>query len=1033
MIIRDIVERPVAGPSRIGAPEPQKGAKGFPTASHRSARAARGTAASKPSGQSPLPSAGSTGLSRDEVDHNAQRVARMSVLERQEEVQELEQRFGARLMGMLKQRAERKVAVGPEVSQAEPVSADSFEASDSPPSSGQTVDAGPSRRRSIPSQAEIDKHFPQSTVETDKLAWTFPSSGPSDPGTIRFDLSGRPLSSRERAEIPASSGLHHHGDSPDLAGYTVDEILLLSRSSVTGQRVVMLDVLAKIIQRSDAKRLDSETLTVVGEASLRRRGFDAAVDVLLSQTSDVNVLRAAVNLLHQILRADQQETTRNGQLPFLPEDSSSVSINQLPLKALAARFVRLLAPASGFSSTQQRVLGIMQLAARSPASDDLPDIVVPIVRQNVVRSLWPLAIDEIDLPLSCLELAHDVIISSRRAAIDVAASGLHSPLLKFVAALFWPDPNPTTLSFTVLTLRIFYALGRYGLASAIVPSSLEIWRQLTQHLSQKVDEQIWPAFLECLTVWTTCATDPHQTTPEHDLTWSQIAQLDWVDEAIQAMQYGGERTQDSGLGFLCAWTIGLKRNEPSKLDEFVTRISKGLVRPRLLDLAFAGVRLNLTRLHVLLRKDAKKSLIPDDEVQRLAHALPTDDPLADCYVLLAAHQAGLLPPAEYTRMALRTISRLDASSRITALDLVDEVLQFSTPELKFDHMSDGGLQILKPLLYHTIRPDIKHLLGPASPIDQYLKATTTLRPSAKDHPLLPDWIFSPLDALLDSSGSAALAQAPQNWCPAEVDIVRATLSLAQFADLNDAEITFAVMRVFMLEHGDPQAVLPDSNVEIFRDERVASLLIALFSRFDKSPRAVVALEGVAKRSLGRISFYDFFSDLVALYEAISYGHPLFASLVLICQSSDLPSDYRKVVWCEHPSALRSIHISVEEIPVESGSLYYPPEGDAEVLHGYVTTLQRGWVRLGQGAVWELVVWHVACAMWGSSGVGTDVRKMVMAGWLRCGADAIAAVVKRSVQAADGDSVDAEELTKRKEAVKSTLGEGASARLGSFGI
>jgi hypothetical protein len=49
--------------------------------------------------------------------------------------------------------------------------------------------------------------------------------------------------------IPEYLGLHHHGDEPDRAGYTLEELFLLSRSNFLQQRVLAINTLAKIIDK----------------------------------------------------------------------------------------------------------------------------------------------------------------------------------------------------------------------------------------------------------------------------------------------------------------------------------------------------------------------------------------------------------------------------------------------------------------------------------------------------------------------------------------------------------------------------------------------------------------------------------------------------------------------------------------------------------------------------------------------------------------------------------------------------------------
>ncbi|KAF1804342.1 hypothetical protein FB192DRAFT_1372355 [Mucor lusitanicus] len=62
---------------------------------------------------------------------------------------------------------------------------------------------------------------------------------------VRFDLQGRIIDQTQ--DIPRHKGLHHHGDEPDKAGYTLAELFYLVRSQVPSQRSMVLTTLARII------------------------------------------------------------------------------------------------------------------------------------------------------------------------------------------------------------------------------------------------------------------------------------------------------------------------------------------------------------------------------------------------------------------------------------------------------------------------------------------------------------------------------------------------------------------------------------------------------------------------------------------------------------------------------------------------------------------------------------------------------------------------------------------------------------------
>ena len=59
----------------------------------------------------------------------------------------------------------------------------------------------------------------------------------------RFDFEGKIITNDEKYR----SELYHHGDDPDQPGYTLDEILLLTQSSVPSQRSIAFNLLSRII------------------------------------------------------------------------------------------------------------------------------------------------------------------------------------------------------------------------------------------------------------------------------------------------------------------------------------------------------------------------------------------------------------------------------------------------------------------------------------------------------------------------------------------------------------------------------------------------------------------------------------------------------------------------------------------------------------------------------------------------------------------------------------------------------------------
>ncbi|KAL2853857.1 RPAP1-like protein [Aspergillus pseudoustus] len=112
-------------------------------------------------------------------------------------------------------------------------------------------------------------YFPDISHDPSSLSWLHqPPSDPDEPGappssayhpgssaealhpaSLRFSLTGTILSPSTSLSLPTYLGLHHHGNDPHAAGYTIPELAILSRSSFPAQRCIAWQVLGRIIFR----------------------------------------------------------------------------------------------------------------------------------------------------------------------------------------------------------------------------------------------------------------------------------------------------------------------------------------------------------------------------------------------------------------------------------------------------------------------------------------------------------------------------------------------------------------------------------------------------------------------------------------------------------------------------------------------------------------------------------------------------------------------------------------------------------------
>ncbi|KAJ3525683.1 hypothetical protein NM688_g8368 [Phlebia brevispora] len=128
------------------------------------------------------------------------------------------------------------------------------------------------------------RFFPNVAPHDPSLAWIEgPTPEPDDNiSALRFDLSGVPIPPALSETLPTYLGLHHHAEGTH-AGYTLDDIFLLSRSTVPAQRASMLEVLGRIARKlsNNVKNKPDGIPELRGqENDLRKRILAAGVEAM---------------------------------------------------------------------------------------------------------------------------------------------------------------------------------------------------------------------------------------------------------------------------------------------------------------------------------------------------------------------------------------------------------------------------------------------------------------------------------------------------------------------------------------------------------------------------------------------------------------------------------------------------------------------------------------------------------------------------------------------------------------------------------
>ncbi|XP_076834732.1 RNA polymerase II-associated protein 1 isoform X2 [Brachyhypopomus gauderio] len=168
-------------------------------------------------------------------------------------------------------------------------------------------------------------------LEPEKLEWMRDLPAPRRRATkkamqARFDFSGTLIPPTK--DLPTHLGLHHHGNEPELAGYSLQEIFLLSRSQLSQQRCLALSTLAHILSKAHA-----------GEYSLCLRGsvlttlLDAGLLFLLRFSLDDSVegvMSAAVRALRAMLVSPDDEECLDATFHWLLGTSAFSLMPSMP-------------------------------------------------------------------------------------------------------------------------------------------------------------------------------------------------------------------------------------------------------------------------------------------------------------------------------------------------------------------------------------------------------------------------------------------------------------------------------------------------------------------------------------------------------------------------------------------------------------------------------------------------------------------------------------------------------------------------------
>ncbi|KAJ7600749.1 hypothetical protein C8J56DRAFT_911181 [Mycena floridula] len=890
-----------------------------------------------------------------------------------------------------------------------------------PPSDGSSDVISLKSSQPLPDQAKEEgtpedirqRFFPDAPSNNPDIEWMMDSSSTSsDPSSsaIRFDLSGKPLDPSVSLSLPTHLGLHHHAEGTH-AGYTLDDIFLLSRSSVNAQRSAMLGILKGVITFLREGNTDLDAPKIMKQILF----------VGLEALGEPGVLGArAVELVWGVIVSDGAEVDLDDEFRFGgTEMPPSPLMEALPLEDLLPQIAKVLGFAENDGSattTEKQLLSLLHYLARH--SNNIAEQIVQT--PGLLSTVVNLFLYSSNPDPHAIDFLITTAMASRSSAKFLVDAGLASGLLRFVASIQQP--------LLQQTLRLYVVLARYGLASGLSGSAIDVWRKVQAYLVTPALTETWATLLE---TWTICAIDPHRTTPPHSLLWSRV----WWGEDLMALVQSNKEAefdvqslymQSSLWAALAAWLEGCRVNSvragekecndclpllpPMIRIEVIIDGLAGQLEPNSSNKEAASYATALMAIIRLWLACLPPQPLPFDKISHLCARFVTHQSgssfssavsrpfssLLFYYLQLSKHHTS---QDLWMSQVFAVIPCLQPGDESLAIGLIGELVNVISHRWAEVHgisapnevWEKGGVGIIRPFLVDVVNGQTRPLsddeelardvIAPLVCTSRSIAETTTQRRLLDKHglPLKRNWTMSPLDRLLKLSDALETRQeilVPSPWAASETDIVRATMlftkigiqalrGLKSFPTLTREELVFDCMKVFMLEHGIQNDT---GGEEVFRDGFVAGLMKELLAPFSvsSSPPSTSSddLEKAATSYLGASTpFYQFFTDFVALYDGISFSHPVFSLLLLPPLSMRYAVDYRKLIFNDYAHLLKNIRTPVEQLLTGDLTEYLSPiEKDPQMIAAYLRAVVRDGSALGD-AVKFIAMHHLAANIW----------------------------------------------------------------------
>ncbi|KAI8138524.1 hypothetical protein BJV82DRAFT_295010 [Fennellomyces sp. T-0311] len=818
-----------------------------------------------------------------------------------------------------------------------------------------------------------ERYFADVPTEYEKLAWMdsrFDIKAQEQPEQeemtesdkmfrhTRFDFQGNPVD--PNTDLPVHQGLHHHGDEPDKAGYTLAELFHLVRSQMAPQRTMVLNTLTRILRNAKVNRgdefwdkvlalflrpdlactiylrsaMDDRHLVVLVSAVQAMAALvlekgdeldqDASLDVEQFNEYFGYVARPQIKIKEHAKGLGEKFAATVDKLRGTEEEEEPEDDAQLAQRDLTQGLLRMdILPRIRYLTSENSELdskSIGQLVrilirfARSGAevceSITDHDLLDQILDWGILRCDWPMTEDDNDdayPSLAAVRLLTVLAQGSRRVAEQINAKA--TCLLRYLAtspAAACASLQKRAYALQVETIKLLRVLICYGL---VMPALQDLHEPMMSWLRaglsmNELDDARAATTISLLEISLHAAADPHKTTPPHAIDWHQPTAFIPVILAILRTREPS-MVLDAALGYFATLASYIDRF-PS-VDDTITTADIWKVTMERSTAAVRSCSNSVLRYVQLLGAFATAKTFESDANARLEAAVALVKPIHNRDFLGRLAMWTWTSHVESRSVRIRlwghgyAAAELETTVGSAHVGTLETQLAQKLVQLCVLERLDSKVASALTTFYLRESQASPLLLDHNGP-----RLQTLVYPEQQDaSPSVTAWVFSPIDEVyhMDKSRLA------QSCTHSSAQVIAATLEAAAILLESNVEHDIAVvslMKVFMVN---------DKDGEVFWNDRVTRQMNSWLDLLCQRPTDAGSLEAAWRRSSAHIRqpFYQFYQAFVAQYASVSFGHAGFARLLAYVVTQPGSIDYKYLLWSDYRDVLPTIKVKSNEL------------------------------------------------------------------------------------------------------------------------